>query len=183
MMKTTEEMMQMQSDAVKAVGVAAQKALEGFQKLSALNLQTAKASLETATEHAKSLLAVRDLKSASEVVTTMVQPATEKVTAYAKSAYGVSSATSAELVDVVRAQAEKGSHQLLMQVQELAKNTPAGSDGAVTFVKQVLAVANSSYEQLNAATKTLVEATLAGASASVAAAAAPAQASGKQAKA
>lgn len=170
MMKTTEEIMQAQSEAAKAMGSAAQKAIEGFQKLTALNLQTAKASVETATEQVKSLLAAKDLKNLSELVTALAQPSPEKFVAYAKAVYGVSSATSTELVDVVRAQVEKGNHQFLAQVQELAKNTPVGSEGAVNFVKQVLAMANSAYDQLNTATKGLVEASMAGVSAATPAA-------------
>lgn len=187
MSKTTEEIVQAQADAVKAASSAAQKTLEGFQKLSALNFQTAKASLETSTEQIKALLAAKDLKSVTELVTSFAKPSADKFVAYAKAVYAVSSETSSELVELVRTQVEKGNHQMLAQVQELAKSTPAGSEGAVNFVKQVLTVANSSYDQLNAATKGFVDASAAGVSAvapaAVAAAATVTPVSSKSAKA
>ena len=186
MTKTTEELVQAQSEALKAISTAAQKTLEGFQKLTTLNLQTAKASLETSTEQIKALLAAKDVKNLSELVTSFARPSADKFLAYAKAVYAVSSETSSELLDLVRAQVEKGNHQLLAQIQDLAKNSPAGSEGAVNFVKQALSVANTAYDQLNSATKGFVEASVSGMSSTIPAAAvpaAPAPASGKSAKA
>lgn len=161
-MLKTEEVVQAQSEALKAIGSASQKTLEGFQKLAALNLQTAKASIETATEQIKALLAAKDLKNLTELVSSLAKPSGDKFVAYAKAVYATSSETGLDLVDLVRGQLEKGNHQLLAQIQEFAKNTPAGSDGAVQFTKQVLSAATSAYEQLTTATKSFVDASLSG---------------------
>lgn len=167
MSKTTEEVVQAQSDALKAFSSAAQKTLEGFQKLAALNLQTARASIETSTEQIKALLAARDVKSVTELVSSFAKPSADKFVAYAKAVYATSTETGSELVDVVRATVEKGNHQLLGQIQEIAKNSPAGSEGTVNFVKQVLSAATSAYDQLTQATKSFADASVTGISAAV----------------
>ncbi|MBM3409831.1 MAG: hypothetical protein FJY25_21410, partial [Betaproteobacteria bacterium] len=63
MVTKPENLMQMQADALAASQQAAAKTLEGWQKLAALNLQTARASLEQSSEQINALLAARDTKA------------------------------------------------------------------------------------------------------------------------
>ena len=47
--------------------------------------------------------------------------------------------------------------QLLASVEALAKNAPAGSEPAVNLLKQGVVNANAAYEQVQAASKQLLE--------------------------
>jgi phasin family protein len=158
MAQTTEELKQAQSEAMKSMGAAAQTALAGFQKLATLNLESAKASIDTASDQVRALLAAQDVKAVTDLVTSFTKPGAEKFVAYARAVYASTSETSTGLAEAVRAQVEKGNQQLVAQVQELAKNAPGGAEGAVSFVKEAMTVASSTYDQLHAATRRFVDA-------------------------
>ncbi|MCL4746611.1 MAG: TIGR01841 family phasin [Burkholderiaceae bacterium] len=156
-MSNPEDLMKMHSDAIKASSAAAAKTLEGFQKLAALNLQTSKAALEQSQEQIKALLAAKDAKLLSDLVTSFAQPAPEQFTTYAKAVYAISKDTSTDLASMVEKQVAAGNEQLHAAIEALAKNAPAGTEGSMNFVKQSLAAANKAYDQLNAATRQFVE--------------------------
>ncbi len=157
MISNPESLMKMQNDAIKASSAAAAKTLEGFQKLAALNMQTSKAALEQSQEQIKALLAAKDAKLLSDLVSSFAQPAPEQFTTYAKAVYAISKDTSTELASMVEKQVAAGNEQLHAAIEALAKNAPAGSEGSMNFVKQSLAAANKAYDQLNAATRQFVE--------------------------
>ena len=157
MMKNPEELMKMQADAMKASSEAASKTLEGFRKLAELNMQTAQAALEQSGEQIKALLAVKDAKTLTELVTSYAKPSPDKFAAYAKAVYAISSETGAELAAMIEKQVAASNQQLAAAIESMAKNAPAGSEGAVAFVKQAMGAASAAYEQVNTATKQFVD--------------------------
>ncbi len=154
---TPEDFLKLQTEALRMSTAAAAKTMEGFQKLATLNMQTAKASLDQANEQIRALLAVRDAKTLTELVTSYTKPSPEKFTAYAKAVYAISSETSTELRALVEKQIADSNAQLVEAIENLAKNAPPGSEGAFAFVRQSLTAANKAYEQVNTATKKFVE--------------------------
>ncbi|HEU0202943.1 MAG TPA: phasin family protein [Burkholderiaceae bacterium] len=163
MVKTPEDLAKLQSETLQASSAAAQKTLEGFKKLTDLNLQAAKASLEESSEQIRALLAAKDVKTLTELITSYAQPSPEKYTSYAKAVYSIARETNSDLANLIQEQIDKGNKQFAAAVEQLAKSAPAGSEGAVNFIRQALASANQTYEQLNKATKQFVsmgEATL-----------------------
>ena len=157
-MTTPEDLMKMHADAIKASSAAAAKTLEGFQKLAELNMQTAKAALEESSEQIKALLAAKDAKALTDLVTSFAKPAPEKFTSYAKAVYSISKEANADLTAMVEQQIAASNRQLAESVEALAKNAPAGSEGTVNFIKQALGAANAAYEQVNTATRQFVDA-------------------------
>lgn len=158
MVKTNpQDLMKLQMDAFRITGEAAAKALEGFQKLAALNMETAKSSLEQSTEQIRALLAAKDAKTLTELVTSYTRPSPEKFTAYAKAVLAISKDTGSDLSAMVEKQVEESNAQLAAAIEELAKNAPAGSEGAVAFVRQALAASAKAYEQVNNATRQFAE--------------------------
>ena len=158
MVKTPEDLMKMQADAMKVSSEAAAKTLEGFQKLAALNLQTAQAALEQSAEQVKALLAARYAKVLTELVTSYAKPSPEKFTAYAKAVYAISSETGADLTAMVEKQVASANQQFAAAIESIAKNAPAGTEGAVGFIRQAMGAASAAYEQVNSATKQFVSA-------------------------
>jgi len=157
MVTSTEDLMKMHADALKASSAAAAKTLEGFQKLAALNMQTAKAALEDSSEQVKALLAAKDAKALTELVTSFAQPTPEKFTAYAKAVYAITKEANSDLTSMVEKQIATSNEQLAQAIENLAKNAPAGSEGAINFIKQALTAAQAAYEQVNTATRQFVQ--------------------------
>ena len=158
MAKNTEDLLKLQADAMKASSEAAAVTLAGFQKLAALNLQTAQSALEQSSEQIRALLAAKDAKVLTDLVTSYAKPSPEKFTAYANAVYAISKETSADLKAMVEQQVATANSQLAAAVENLAKNAPAGSEGAVGFIKQAMGAASAAYEQVNTATRQFVEA-------------------------
>lgn len=156
MVKTPEDLAKLQSDTLQASSAAAQKTLEGFKKLTDLNLQAAKASLDQSSEQIRALLAAKDVKTLTDLITSYAQPSPEKFTAYAKAVYAIARETNSELATLIQEQIDKGNKQFAAAVEQLAKNAPAGSEGAVNFMRQAMASANTTYDQLNKAAKQFV---------------------------
>jgi len=153
MVKSTEDLLKMQADAVKSSSEAASKTLEGFRKLAELNLKTAQAALEQSGDQVKALLAAKDAKTLTELVTSFAKPSPDVFTAYAKAVYAISSETGAELTSMVEKQVAASNQQLAAAVEAMVKNAPPGAEGAVNFIKQAMGAASAAYEQVNTATK------------------------------
>ena len=158
MVKTNpEDLMKMQAEAFRIGSAAAAKTLEGFQKLAALNMETAKASLEQSSEQIKALLAAKDAQTLTQLVTSFAQPSPEKFTAYAKAVYAISNETGADIGSIVEKQIAEANAQLAASIEQFAKSAPAGSEGAIAFMRQSLAAANAAYEQVTATAKQFAE--------------------------
>ncbi len=153
MTKPTEQFAKMQADQARNLGTAATRTLEGFQKLAELNLQTARASMEASGEQIRELLAARDVKTLTELVTSYSKPQPDAFKAYAQAVYAISRETGSELASIVEEQVAESQRQLYSAVEELAAKAPAGSEGAVAFTRQVLAASSTAYEQLNKAAR------------------------------
>ena len=146
------DLTKMHSEALKVSSAAAAKTLEGLQRLAALNMQTAQTSLEQSSEQINALLASRDAKTLSELVTSFAQLSPEKFTAYANAVYSISSETSSEIGEMLRKQIAESNAQIAAAVESLAKAAPGGSSsGAVDFISQSLSAAKSAYENMQSA--------------------------------
>jgi phasin family protein len=179
MITAPEQFVQLHKSALESFHAAALASMEGFEKLTELNLQAARTSIEEGTETIKSLLEAKDAKALSELANAGGQPAAEKFAAYAKHVYEITSATNAELVKLVEKQFAESNKQLYGAIDAMAKNAPAGSEGMVNMVRQAVSSANTAFDQVSKATKQVVE--LAEANLTAAAKSSPVRASRKAA--
>jgi phasin family protein len=131
----------------------------GFEKLTQLNIQAAKASLEEGVQKGVSLLDTKDVKAFADSLTDSAQPANDKFTAYAKHVYEIASETGTEISKVVEKQFAEGNRQLTAAIEAAAKNSPVGSEGVVTLVKSAVSAANATWDQVNKASRQVVEMT------------------------
>lgn len=157
MITTPEQFLQMNKTALEVFHSATIASIEGFEKLAALNVQAAKASLDESTDALKSMTEVKDAKQLADIATGSVQPATDKVSAYYKHVYEIANETGTELAKLFEKQFAEGNRQLYAAIDSMAKNAPAGSEGLVTLVKQAVSAANTAFDQVNKATKQAVE--------------------------
>lgn len=153
----SEDLTKMQRDALELSSAAATKALAGFEKLAALNMQTTRAALEQSAEQIEALLSVRDAKTLAEMVTSMARLQPELFTAYAKAAYAISSETGTDLTNLIQKQVGASNAQLGAAVESLAKGAPTGAPNVNDFITQSMNAAQAAYEQMQNAAQQFVQ--------------------------
>ena len=117
-----------------------------FEQLVDLNLKVARASLDEAVQKTQEALEVKDVQEAVNFTASLVQPSPEKVTAYSKHVYDIVSGMQANLSKLTEEQIAQAQRQMDDTVEQLAKNAPTGSEGAVALMKSSLATATSAFE-------------------------------------
>lgn len=147
MIKTPEDLMKLQADALSASQSAIAKTLEGFEKLANLNLKAAGEGFAQHNEQLKALVSASDPQSAAKILTDMAKPSTEALTAWAREFYQLSSQTAAELVGLAEKQIADGQKQLATAVDLLARNAPAGFEGALQMLRTSASAASAATEQ------------------------------------
>ena len=133
------------------------KTFESVEKLVALNLSTAKASLAESTESARALLAVKDPQEFISLTTSKVQPSAEKALAYSKEVAAIVRGASAEFTQAAESQIVEANRKVLSLVDEVSKNAPAGSEQFVSAMKTAIGNASAGYEHMSKTTKQAVE--------------------------
>lgn len=118
----------------------------GFERLVDLNLKVARASLDEAAQKTQEALEVKDVQEAVNFASGLVQPNTDKVTAYGKHVYDIVAGLQSSLTRLTEEQIAQAQRQLDETIEQLAKNAPTGSEGAVALMKSSLATATSAYE-------------------------------------
>ncbi len=171
MFPSIQDLMKAQADAFKASNTVASTAFDGAKRLLELNVQAARAGMEESNAQLKALMAAKDVKTLNEMLTDLFtqfsKPDSSKAVAYVKQVYDISTATGSEVSYLIEKQVSASQKQLLEAVDTLAKSAPAGSEGAVNALRQSVITANAAYEQVNVASRQvldMIEANIAGAS-------------------
>lgn len=123
-----------------------QAVFNGFEKLVDLNLKVARASLDEASQKTQEALSVKDVQEAVNFASGLVQPGSDKITAYGKQVYDIVSGVQSTLTKLTEEQIAQAQRQLDETIDQIAKNAPTGSEGAVALMKSSLATATSAYE-------------------------------------
>ena len=118
----------------------------GFEQLVDLNLKVARASLDEAVQKTHEALEVKDVQEAVNFTAGLVQPGTDKFAAYGKHVYDIISGLQSNLSKLSEEQFAQAQRQLDETIEQLAKNAPTGSEGAVALMKSSLATATSAFE-------------------------------------
>jgi len=152
-MLTAEQILSVQKANLETLFGLSTKALAGIEKLAELNLQATKTSLDDAAAAAQTVLSVKDAQEFASLQSSLFQPQSDKLAAYGRSLYELASAAGAEFTKVAEAQFAAAQGEISAAVEAALKNSPAGSDGAVSLVKSTLAAASNAYESVNKAAK------------------------------
>jgi len=153
------QLVALQRQSIESAQAIAMASFAGFEKLAQLNVQAAKSSVEESVQRSMSLLETKDVKALAETFTESVKPSSEKFTAYAQHVYDIASETRAEISKVVEKQFSEGNRQLTASIEAMAKNLPAGSEGVVTMVKTAMTAVHATWDQVNKASRQVVETT------------------------
>jgi len=177
MTNTPEQFAQMQKVALDTYQAVALKSVEGFEKITELNIQAIKASVTETSDQVKSALAAKDAKAFGDLAMVGAQPAVEKFAAYANHMYEIASDTGTEIARIFEKQFADSNKQLTAAIDAIARNAPAGTEGMATFVKSAVSAANTAYDQVNKAARQVADI----AEANIAAATKTGRAAGKKA--
>lgn len=156
-MITPEQVIAAQKAHLETLMGLSYKAFEAGEKLVELNLQVAKASFAEASETTLALLSVKDPQELVALQSSLLKPAGEKVAAYQREVYSITSEASAEFGKVVKAAVDEAQKSLLSAVDEASKNAPAGSESVVALVKSALSGATGAYEGLQKSAKQMTD--------------------------
>ena len=135
----------------------AQTQLAFFQQLTALNLLTAKSSLEASAQTGKALLNVRRLQDVLDIGSVTAQPAIDGITAYSRSVYEITSEAQAKTSEILKMQADEISKQSFDALDRFSKSGVPGSDTAAAALKSALSASQTAYETFNKAAKQATE--------------------------
>lgn len=130
----------------------------GFEKLINLNLKVVKATLDEVAEKSQQAVQIKDAQDAVAFTSGLVQPNAEKSLAYSKHVYDILSGVQVDLSKLSEDQIAQGQQQVAEAIDQISKNAPTGSEGAVALLKSSLATANNAYDSVNKAVRQATDA-------------------------
>jgi len=128
-----------------------------IEKFASLNANAVKSAFEDSIANTRALAGAKDAQELVNLQSTFAQPAFEKAVAYSKSVYEVATQTNTEFSKVAERRVAEWNENFVSLLDKAAKNAPAGSDVAVSAVKQMLAAANSAYDNFTKVAKQATE--------------------------
>jgi len=128
-----------------------------FEKFANLNATAFKTAFEDSIANARALAGAKDVQELISLQTSFAQPAIEKAVAYSKSVYEVATQANAEFSKMTEKRVAEWNDNFVSLLDKAAKNAPAGSDVAVTAMKQMIAAANSAYDNMTKVAKQATE--------------------------
>ncbi|MEC5399983.1 phasin family protein [Uliginosibacterium sp. H1] len=159
MFATPEQFAATNKAGVETLLTLANTAFAGAERIAALNLNTARSILEDSVASSKALLGAKDVQELVSLQSSLAKPAVEKVVAYSRSLYEISSELQGELSKIFEVQLSEVNKNVSAVLDKAAKSAPAGSDVAVAAMKSAIAAANSAYDSMSKAAKQVAEMT------------------------
>ena len=144
--------------AIENLQALANAAFARSQRLTGLNLNTARAVLEDGAANSKALLEVKDPQELVKLQASLTQPLVDKAIAYARSSYEIASEGQDEVAQMFETQLAQINSRFAAALEQAAKSAPAGSEPAFAAVKSVMAAANNAFDTMSKAAKQASEA-------------------------
>jgi phasin family protein len=153
-MYVTPEQIQSTSKAnVEALLSIASAQFSALERFAALHSSAVKLAFEDAIANTRALAGAKDVQEFFSLQASFAQPALDKAVTYSKSIYEVAATTNAEFSKVAEKRVADWNDNLVSLLDQAVRNAPAGSDVAVNAMKQMIAAANSAYDNLTRAAK------------------------------
>ncbi len=131
--------------------------IDGFQKLTELNLHTARSALTEGQESLKAVLAGKDVREVLAAQGNLAQPAADKAISYARQVCEIASQAQAELARAVEEQYEQHHRNLQAFVDTFVKNAPAGSEAISALLQSTVDAAGNTYRSAQAVSQQMTE--------------------------
>ena len=159
MFATPAQFTEIQKGQMDAAIALCQTWFDAAERFMELNLAAAKATLEESVERTQAMLSVRDVQELLALSGGLTQPTLEKAVSYSRNVYSIANGANTEVSRIVEAQIAENNKQVAQLIDFAAKNSPAGSEPAVSMLKSAVAAANTAYDTFARATRQAVEMT------------------------
>lgn len=140
---------------IESLQALASTAIAGVEKTFALNMATAKASVDESVAVAKQSFSAKNPQEIFSLMAAQAEPAMEKVASYSRAVTEIGSGLRNEFTKVVQAEVAEAQEKVTAVVDSVIKSAPAQLQNALTIPKS--AAAPVSAEKLTKASKQAVE--------------------------
>ncbi|AGW95700.1 MULTISPECIES: TIGR01841 family phasin PhaP2 [Cupriavidus] len=154
---TAEQCTKTQLAGLEALVGLTNKAVEGFERVMELNLQTMKTTMEQTREGVMKALSVQNPQELVELQIELFQPAADNVLAYRRQLQDILAATRAEFEKVVEVQYTTGKGQLQSLIDSAVSNAPSGSTAPLAAWQEAVKATTTLYESMQSTAKQAVE--------------------------
>lgn len=154
---TTEKLLAAQQANVTLAFDIANALMSGTEQLVALNLATARSTLEDSLETTRAVFGAKSPTDLLELPTSLFQPTLEKNLSYWRGVYDIQMQTAEELASLFEAQRSAMNKEIVAAIDSVAKHAPAGTEIAFSTVKSAIAAANSAYDNLTKAARQVTD--------------------------
>lgn len=143
---------------IGSVSFLANTALDGIERLAALNLSAGRSFVEASFANVTALLGATDVKSFVELQKSLATPALEQGVEYSRNVIAIAADAKDKIAKEVETKVAETNAQVSQLVEKALASAPAGSEVAVAAVKTAIKTANEAYDGLNKAAKQVAEA-------------------------
>lgn len=159
MFATPEQIAAANKANLEALVSVANTAFASAEKITALNIDTARSMVEDSLSSTRSLLGAKDPQELLNLQSSLSKPLLEKAVAYNRSLYELASRNQEQFSKLADAQFAEFNKVFNGLMDQAAQSSPAGSDVAFSAIKSAMAAANSAYDNANKVAKQVVELT------------------------
>ncbi|BCL75131.1 hypothetical protein JHS3_08670 [Jeongeupia sp. HS-3] len=131
--------------------------LDSAERLTKLNLETAKNSLEEGAKQIKSLAVVKDAQEAVALRQKQLEASVDHAGQYSRQVYEITSQAQAELTKIAEEQSTAFNKQVVSGLDRFVKSAPAGADVAVAAVKSTVQATAAAVDSLTKAAKQVAD--------------------------
>jgi len=124
----------------------AEVAVEALGKLTELQFETAQAAYADGSRALRQIAAVKDPSQWASLPTAAAQPAWDKTSAFAKSAYDIVAGAQSEFAALLEQHVAEFNKSMVLALDAAAKSAPPGSESVVSAVKSAIHSTNTWYE-------------------------------------
>lgn len=138
---------------VDTLNALTQSVAASAERLTALNLDTARAVFEESTARARTLMTLQSPQDLLSLQARMAQPLVEKAVAYVRGVSEIVSEGQQEMVDLFESQLAELNRNFAALLDQAAGSAPVGSEAFFSAVQSALQSANSAYENFSKAAR------------------------------
>jgi phasin family protein len=131
----------------------ASKAVQGVEQVVALNLATAKQSMENTLEAGRQLSQAQDPQAAIDALSARVQPGVSEATAYGEQLKQIIGDIKNEFEQAADTHLAEAKNTLSALIYDVTQNVKPGQENAVEIIKAAIENAFKGYEQVTQSTR------------------------------
>lgn len=122
--------------------------MSSAERFANLQMELGKKLMNDNAQNVKQLTEIKDPKSLMAFQSSLTQPAVDQAMTTARSVYDAAVLTQNEVQNFIEDQLLEFNKQLCSNLDKIAKNAPAGSDAAISAIKNVLTSATAAYDNV-----------------------------------